>query len=84
MILGNLNSRIGDEILESINHRFNEDVLNNSGEQLIQICGHNELRTRSTFSPHKKQHKYTFETPEIKNQRPITFITNRNIPLENT
>lgn len=33
MILGNLNSRIGDEILESINHRFNEDVLNNSGEQ---------------------------------------------------
>lgn len=79
MILGDLNARIGNEILEGIKNRFNEETLNNSGEQLIQFCAHNELRINNTFYPHKPQHKYTFENTRMQKSVIDYIITNRNI-----
>ncbi|KAH1023813.1 hypothetical protein HUJ05_003413 [Dendroctonus ponderosae] len=76
IILGNLNIRVVDEIVQGITSRFNEDILNSSEAQLIQFGAQNELRMNNTFFPHKKQHKYTFE----RTKSTIDYIiTNHNI-----
>lgn len=61
IILGDFNARIGNDIIPGIKQRFNEDVTNDNGELMINLCTINELRINNTFFNHKDQYKYTFE-----------------------
>lgn len=79
ILLGDLNTRIGNQVVDSVKQVFNEDVLNQREEVLTELCALNELRINNTFSKHKAQHKYTFlDNPG--NKSLIDYIiTNRTI-----
>ncbi|XP_030767311.1 craniofacial development protein 2-like [Sitophilus oryzae] len=59
ILLGDLNARIGNEVVDGIKQKYNENITNRNGEILTEFCGQNELRI-NTYFPHKEQHKYTF------------------------
>lgn len=40
--------------------KFNEETINESGEDLIEFCAINELRINNTFFEHPEQHKITW------------------------
>lgn len=52
--MGDFNFRIGNNIIPSIKQRFNEEILNENGEMLINLCIEQELRINNTF-PYKEQ-----------------------------
>lgn len=45
----NLNARVGNNSIQGIKHRFNEDIRKENGESLIAFCVNNELRIIKTF-----------------------------------
>lgn len=57
IFLGDFNTRVGSEVLNGIKNRFNEEIVNESGEQLILLCAQNKLRINNSFYPRKPQHK---------------------------
>ena len=79
IILGDLNARIGQEIIPNIKQKFNEPVINENGELLIDFCASNELRINNTFFPHKHQHKYTFNNSRGQRSMIDFIISNRAI-----
>jgi endonuclease/exonuclease/phosphatase family metal-dependent hydrolase len=79
IILGDFNARIGKHEIQGIKQRFNEDVLNENGVQLIDFCSRNEMRINNTFYPHKEQHKYTFINTRNQKSTIDYIITNRQI-----
>lgn len=60
IILGDLNARVGNGIIEEIKQKYNEDVTNRNGKMVAEFCAQNELRINHTYFPHKELHKYTF------------------------
>ncbi|XP_055389945.1 uncharacterized protein LOC129618936 [Condylostylus longicornis] len=79
VIMGDFNARIGDEILNGVKNRFNESVINENGEKLIEFCSQNLLRLNNTFFPHKPQHKYTWSNTRGHQSTIDYIITNRSI-----
>lgn len=63
-VMGDLNSRIGNNEIPGVMQRFNEDTLNENGELLIYLCMDQELRINNTFFQHKEQHKTIWSTQE--------------------
>ena len=57
LILGDLNARVGNDVVHGIKHRFNEGEYNDNGTIFVQLCADNELRINNTFFDHKIQHK---------------------------
>lgn len=58
IILGDLNARIGNDVIPGIKQKYNEAIINQNGEALIDFCARNEMRINNTYFPHKNQHKY--------------------------
>ncbi|XP_045462690.1 craniofacial development protein 2-like [Harmonia axyridis] len=80
LILGDFNARIGDEaISDGIKNRFNEETMNESGDQMVQLCMQDELRINNTLYPHKPQHKYTFENTRGHRSIIDYVVSNKNI-----
>ncbi|KAK5648854.1 hypothetical protein RI129_003746 [Pyrocoelia pectoralis] len=67
VILGDFNARFGNEIIPMIKQRFNEKVINDNGELLINTCSLNKLRINNTYFNHKDQYTFTFEGAQIPN-----------------
>lgn len=83
IILGDFNARIGNQIIPGIKQRFNENVLNDNGELMIDLCALNELRINNTFYDHKEQHKFTFGSTRGYRSTIDYIVTNRYIhPLQ--
>lgn len=79
VVLGDLNARIGNEIIAGIKNRFNEDTTKDNGEMLTCFCAMNELRINNTFYLHKPQHKFTYENTRGQKSTIDYIITSRNI-----
>lgn len=60
LVMGDLNSRIGNMPIPGIMQRHNKGAINDNGEMLITLCSHNELRIKNTFFQNKEQYKYKF------------------------
>lgn len=60
IVLGDFNARVGNNEIPGIKQRFNEDILNDNGELMINLCTLSEMRINNTFFDHKDQYKYTF------------------------
>ncbi|XP_030754777.1 craniofacial development protein 2-like [Sitophilus oryzae] len=83
LILGDFNARIGNQIIPGIKQRFNENVLNDNGELMIDLCTFNKLRINNTFYDHKEQHKFTFSNTRGHRSTIDYIVTNRYIhPLQ--
>lgn len=79
IILGDLNARIGREVIPGIKQKYNEEITNENGELLIDFCARNELRINNTYFPHKEQHKYTFRNTRDQKSMIDYVISNRTI-----
>lgn len=50
LLLGELKARIGQEIMDGIKQKFNEELINRSGEILMEFFANNKLRTTRLIS----------------------------------
>lgn len=78
-IMGDFNSRIGNQVIPGVMQRYNEEISNENGNMLLDICAHNELRINNTFFDHKEQHKYTFHNTRGQKSMIDFVITNRRV-----
>lgn len=79
IILGDLNARIGDEVIPHVKQAFNESVRNDQGELLCNFCIANSLRITNTYFPHKQQHKITWCNTRNHHSTIDHVIVNRNV-----
>lgn len=79
IILGDFNARIGNETLLNVKQKYNESIINENGELLIDFCARNELRINNTYFPHKSQHKYTFGNSRGQQSMIDYILSNRSI-----
>lgn len=82
-IMGDMNARVGNDIVEGVKQKFNEDVMNDHGEMLTELCAHNELRINNTFFPHKQQYKYTWSDTRGRHSTIDYIITNKRMHPRN-
>ena len=68
LIAGDFNSRTGKRINNWVVGPFGEEVLNDNGDKLIEICEQNSLTILNGYFKHKKIHQYTWhqDTRELK------------------
>lgn len=83
IIIGDLNARIGNVPIDGVKQRFNEEVINENGERLIEICLLNSLRINNTFFEHSIQHKITWSDTRGRSSMIDYIITNREIHPRN-
>ena len=79
VILGDFNARIGNEVVPGVKQKFNENVLNDNGELMINMCAFTELRINNTFYDHKAQYKFTFTNTRNHKSTIDYIVTNRHI-----
>ncbi|XP_057657912.1 craniofacial development protein 2-like [Diorhabda carinulata] len=79
IVLGDLNARIGNDVIPGVKQKYNEAIINENGEALIDFCVRNEVRINNTYFPHKDQHKYTFNNNRGQRSMIDFILTNRVI-----
>lgn len=79
LIMGNLNAKVSNTVMNGVMQRFNEPHINDSGEKLIDFCAHHELRINNTFFDHKPQHKTTWANTRGQSSTIDFIISNRTI-----
>lgn len=60
ILLGDFNARVGRKVNDQVVGQYGEDVLNDNGTRLIEICEQFSLKILNGFYPHKDIHKYTW------------------------
>ena len=61
VVLGDLNARVGDEVMEGICGKYGVVGRNESGEVLLNMCSEHELAVGNTFFKKRLINKYTWE-----------------------
>lgn len=62
-LIGDFNGRVGSQDKSEIVGKFGEEVVNENGERLIELCQQYELKIWNGFFEHKEIHKYTWIQP---------------------
>jgi hypothetical protein len=61
VVLGDLNGRIGSRQEDcEIVGRYGEEVVNENGESVLELCRGGDMIIMNGWFPHKKVHKMTF------------------------
>ena len=60
LLLGDLNARVGNEVVEGVVGRWGIQGVNESGERMIELCVERELAVANTFFKKKVINKYTW------------------------
>jgi hypothetical protein len=83
LIAGDFNSRTGKKTNDLVVGPFGEEVINDNGDKLIDICEHNSLRILNGYFKHKMIHQYTWHQ-DTKDLRSIIdyIITRQNSGLK--
>ena len=77
ILMGDLNARVGNEIINGVKQRFNEHTSNDNGDLLTDFCAQNNFRINNTYFDHNLKYKYTFMN-SLGQQSVIDYIiTNR-------
>jgi len=68
LIAGDFNSRTGEKINDLVVGPFGEEVINDNGDKLIDICEQNALKILNGYFKHKRIHQYTWhqDTQELR------------------
>ncbi|XP_049778037.1 uncharacterized protein LOC126175324 [Schistocerca cancellata] len=74
IIAGDFNSRTGSKIGNKIIGPFGENVTNDNGNRLIDICEQNSLKILNGFYQHKEIHKYTWHKDTFNQKSIIDYI----------
>lgn len=72
VMLWDLNARVGNkpDVCGGTLGRYGEEVMNDNGERLVDLCVANSLVIANTMFPHKRIHQYTREEP-ARNEKSI-------------
>ncbi|KAK5649517.1 hypothetical protein RI129_000546 [Pyrocoelia pectoralis] len=62
LLMGDFNSRNGNDIVQGVKQRFHEDINNDNGDLLV--CVQNSLRINNTFFDNDFKYKYTFKNAQ--------------------
>lgn len=83
ILCSDLNSREGRKTNDKAVGQFGEYVLNNNGQNLIDICEQNQLTILNGFSKHRYVHEYTW-TQLIRGLKSIMSfrISRQNIQIK--
>ncbi|XP_050455169.1 craniofacial development protein 2-like [Cataglyphis hispanica] len=79
LIMGDLNARIGNAVVDGVKQRFNEAHINDNGEKLDAFCAQNRLRINNTYYDHKDQHKITWANTRSQTSMINFIISNRAV-----
>lgn len=81
MIVGELNGRVGnDDIrIENALGREGENMKNDNGRRIIDLCMENDLIIGNTKFTHKDKHKFMGEERSWKEWSIINYLTHREI-----
>ncbi|XP_050456668.1 craniofacial development protein 2-like [Cataglyphis hispanica] len=79
LIMGDLNARIGNAVVDGVKQRFNEAHINDNGEKLVAFCAQNRLRINNTYYDHKDQHKITWANTRSQTSMIDFIISNRAV-----
>ena len=60
VVLGDLNTRVGNEVIEGIVRRHGVPGRNESGERLLEMCAEQELVVGNSWFKKNDVYKYTF------------------------
>ena len=60
VVLGDLNARVGNEVIEGIFGRHGVPGKNESGERLLEMCAEQELVVGNTWFKKNDVYKYTW------------------------
>lgn len=63
IMLGDLNARTGHEERDPVVGSFGEDVVNENGNRMIEVCNRFDLRIMNGYFQHQDKHKYTWTQP---------------------
>ncbi|XP_072384366.1 uncharacterized protein [Diabrotica undecimpunctata] len=76
IVLGDLNDRVGvrDEHTQDVLGPYGEEIKNDNGERIIDICRENNLIIMNTFFKHKDVHKYIREVKSRGERSIIDYV----------
>ena len=61
ILMGDLNGRTGRKVKDKVVGQYGEDVTNDNGTRLIQLCQQYDLKIQNGFFQHKEIHKFTWK-----------------------
>ena len=64
VVMGDLNARVGEEVVANVVGKFGVPGKNASGEKLLEVCMEHELVVGNTLFRKKRKHKYTWRRVE--------------------
>ena len=68
IILGDFNARTGSQYGDVVVGPYGEEIVNDNGLRLIEMCQQYEFKIQNGFYQHKSIHKYTWIQPKRKLQ----------------
>jgi len=74
LLMGDLNARTGTEQEDNVIGKFGENVVNENGLRLIELCHRFDLRVMNGYFQHRDIHKYTWIQPTRKLKSIIDYI----------
>lgn len=80
VLMGDFNGRIGKKTGDRIVGQHGEDVINDNGVRLIEVCHQYDLKIMNGFFDHKEIHKYTWFQPTKRQQSIIDYIIVKPTP----
>ena len=83
IIAGDLNGRVGKRENDKTVGRFGEQISNDNGERLIDLCELNDLKITNGFFEHKNIRKYTWTQETRKLRSIIDYVKNRTTKIKN-
>jgi hypothetical protein len=77
LVAGDFNSRTGKKINDLIVGPFREELINENGDKLIDICEQNSLKILNGYFKHKKIQQYTWHQDTQERRSIIDYIIAR-------
>lgn len=74
ILAGDLNARIKKMYDSDVVGKYAEEVQNDSGERLLEMCNQYNLTITNTYYAHKDIHRYTWERPSLQQKSIIDYI----------
>ena len=74
---GDFSSRIGKQINNQVVGPFGEEIINDNGDKLIDVCEQNSLKILNGYFKHKKIHQYTWHQDALELKSIIDYIIAR-------
>ena len=80
IIAGDLNARVKRQDNDEVIGKFAEDVENDNGTRLKELCHQFQLQLSNTRFAHKNIHRFTWERPSLKQKSLIDYIIVKQRP----